>query len=94
MNKAKFYDSAYPGSMSLRDEGGYVDREDSTSLAEALLQNLHAARDSAEDWKDGALRLEKENSVMQDILRRSLLNIFGDNWREDASRILKSPNAC
>jgi len=32
--------------------------------------------------------LEKSNDKMRDILNRSLLNIYGDTWREDASAAL------
>ena len=34
------YDSAYPGSMSPRPDGGYVERHDVASLAGALLERI------------------------------------------------------
>ena len=60
MNEPKYFDSAYPGSMSQREDGSYVEKEDSESLAHALLQNLYAAQQDAEDWKDRAIQLEKQ----------------------------------
>jgi hypothetical protein len=59
VNKAKYFDSAYPGSMSEREDGSYVEKSDSETLADALLKNLYAAQREAEDWKDAAIHLEK-----------------------------------
>lgn len=60
MKEPKFFDSAYPGSMSEHKDGSYVEREDSQSLASALLQNLCAAQRNAEDWKDQAIAWENQ----------------------------------
>lgn len=60
MREPKYFDSAYPGSMSERKDGSYVEREDSQSLALALLENLYAAQRDAEDWKDQAIAWENQ----------------------------------
>lgn len=67
MNKAKYFDSAYPGSMSEREGGSYVEKLDSESLAHALLQNLYAAQREAEDWKESAIQLEKRLNDIGDF---------------------------
>lgn len=57
-SKPKFYDTAYPGSMSEREGGSFVDRTDSVSLASALLLNLADAESKAADWMEDAIRWE------------------------------------
>lgn len=56
----KLYSTAYPGSMSERDDGDFVESTDNDSLAAALLRNLYDMQLSVEDWKDDALRLKAE----------------------------------
>lgn len=55
------YDSAYPGSMSPREDGSYVEREDNTSLALALLQNILVMQRKLEDAE--AATAEKDAEI-------------------------------
>lgn len=64
MKKARFFQSVYPDFMTQRDDGSYVDRKDSESLAEALLQNIYGKQRQVEDCIDSALDLEKRLAAM------------------------------
>lgn len=65
MKKPSLYDSAYPGSMMPREDGAYVERTDSESLAAALLRNLYEAKSAADDWMNEAIRHEKEANELR-----------------------------
>jgi hypothetical protein len=43
------FNSAYPGSMSPREEGDYIERTDATSLAGALLEQIAGLTRQVED---------------------------------------------
>jgi len=59
MEEPRYFDSAYPRSMSQSKEGSYVERTDSESLASALLQNIYDKERELEDWQNIAIQLEK-----------------------------------
>ena len=59
MNKLKLYSSVYPGSMTLREDGSYVDCEDNPGLTLALLRNIENLNKQVEDWRDSAIASEK-----------------------------------
>lgn len=54
------YDTAYPGSMSIREDGYYISREDPESMLAALMENIKEYRLRIEDLRD-ALAEEKLN---------------------------------
>ena len=70
MSEPKYFSSAYPGSMSQNENGGYVEREDSESLAGALLKNLYAVQREMEDWRTSAIDLEKQLAERDAALAR------------------------
>lgn len=86
MREPKYFDSAYPGSMSERKDGSYVEREDSQSLALALLENLYAAQRDAEDWKDQAIawenQLHAETAALQCKIDALMLEYCPDEMTE------------
>lgn len=49
MSSPKLYDSAYPGSMFPRKEGGYVEATDHVSLAAQLVATIEAQKRQIED---------------------------------------------
>lgn len=57
----KAYDSAYPGSMFLRDDGNYIERTDIDSLVAALVEAVRARDRTIEDL-EGALEQMKEDA--------------------------------
>ena len=68
----KAYESAYPGSMFERTDGGYVQRDDADSLAGSLLALIKSADRAAEDLQ-GALT-EAENDRWK--FRQALLDLL------------------
>ena len=66
------FDSAYPGSMSEREDGGYVQRDDPRSLAGALLELVRsgdrAARNLLDDLDQAAAELAKANAQRDSLL--------------------------
>lgn len=47
-DQIKAYDSAYPGSMFERPDGGFVERDDAQSLANALLALIKSGDDASQ----------------------------------------------
>lgn len=82
MSKPKRYDSAYPGSMFEKPEGGFVEFNDVDSLAYALVKNYDAMRLSVDDWTDTAIANEKRAQIAErqrdELLAasKSMLHIF------------------
>jgi hypothetical protein len=58
--KVRAFDSAYPGSMSEKDHGGYVERDDAKSLAGALLALIKSGDDANEYAHDRIAALESQ----------------------------------
>ncbi len=54
------YESAYPGSMFPREDGGYVQRDDANSLAAALLALIKSADRTAHDACVRIIELEAD----------------------------------
>lgn len=71
----KAYESAYPGSMFERTDGGYVQRDDADSLAGSLLALIKSGDRAAEDAADEAKALRAENQRLKDALFFWLPNI-------------------
>lgn len=63
--KTKRFDSAYPGSMFEKPEGGYVEFNDVHSLAGALVKNYDDMRRSVDDWTDTAIQNEKRAQIAE-----------------------------
>ncbi len=55
----KRFDSAYPGSMHERKEGGYIECDDNESLAAALLNNIDALKRKVADLQDALATKEQ-----------------------------------
>ena len=51
MTVIKAFDSAYPGSMFERKDGGYVERDDHNSLAAALIYQIDSRNRDIEDLR-------------------------------------------
>lgn len=56
--KAKYYDTAYAGSMSLREDGDFINRYDNESLIAALYENILSDKRKIEDLRNYVLSLE------------------------------------
>lgn len=54
------FDTAYPGSMSQRTEGDYIRRDDTASLAAALLERLEKQARTIEDLEALVARLRED----------------------------------
>lgn len=65
MRKPKFWHSAYPGSMSEKDDGNYVDRDDNESLARTLVGNIAHLERELEAWQDSDIRLRAERDKLK-----------------------------
>lgn len=63
-NNPTLYDSAYPGSMHVRDSGDFVKADDNASLANTLLRNLHDTELSRDDWRCDALKFLKQRDKL------------------------------
>lgn len=85
MLKLKLFDSAYPGSMLPREDGNYVEKSDSESLALALLENVHKANAQAEDWEATVLQLEADSKQYQAEIQRLTVG-----WQEANIAVLKA----
>lgn len=66
-HSVKSYDSAYPGSMSEREDGGYIQRDDAGSLAGALLALVESGDRAAEDLQGAVESLEDQLKNMKDF---------------------------
>lgn len=64
----KAFNSAYPGSMCERTDGDYVERKDATSLAAALLEQIHSRDRDIEDTQAAAIRLENALRVLVGVI--------------------------
>jgi len=60
MKAIEAYDSAYPGSMSQREDGSFIRREDADSLAGALLALVKSGDRAAEDLQDALTEANKD----------------------------------
>jgi hypothetical protein len=69
MTAAKLYDTAYPGSMVPRKEGGYVEADDHSSLAAALVAKVHRLQNEVEDWQAAAIEQERMKNELLEALR-------------------------
>jgi len=101
MKAIEAYDSAYPGSMSQREDGSFIRREDAESLASALLALVKSGDREAEDLKDALIQYKKDAERYM-FLRRgqhwSVIDGIGDTLRADAldaaiDAAMKAPNA-
>ena len=61
MNEIRAFDSAYPGSMSQRNDGYYVERDDHKSMAAALVELIGSRDRELDDLRDAITQLESEN---------------------------------
>jgi hypothetical protein len=52
--RLRAFDTAYPGSMVERDDGGYVRRDDNQALIAALAANIAADKAAIQDLQDAA----------------------------------------
>ena len=72
------FDTAYPGSMSQREDGRYVERDDVGSLSGALLEQVESFRRRAEDAEDA---LAQDRAAVAKLVaeRDRLANIVRDH---------------
>ena len=100
MKAIEAYDSAYPGSVSQREDGSFIRREDAESLAGALLALVKSGDRAAEDLKDAMVQY-KQDAERYMFLRRgqhwSVIDGIGDTLRADAldaaiDAAMKTPN--
>lgn len=61
------FDSAYAGSMSAREDGGYIRRDDAHSLATALLNLIRSGDRAAEDAAAALKEARGELNELRDI---------------------------
>lgn len=71
------YESAYPGSMYRGDDGRYVERDDTISLAGSLLELIATLRRELEDAQ-GALLQRDEAEAKLNTLRSGLEALAGE----------------
>ena len=65
MNEIRAFDSAYPGSMSQRNDGYYVERNDHKSMAAALVELISSRDRELEDLRGAITQLEAENAELR-----------------------------
>lgn len=75
MKKIEAYESAYPGSMFEREDGGFIRRDDAESLAGSLLALIKSGDRATEDANDEIKSLRAENQRLKDALFFWLPNI-------------------
>lgn len=73
---ASFYDSAYPGSMCMREDGGYVGREDGESMVAALLEIMRLQKLSMEEWRNAVLESERKSAAIVKWLELNQPDVF------------------
>lgn len=80
------WDSAYPGSISPREDGQYIDRDDSKSLAYALLRKIEDQDKTIEDFQ--SLNVDANDMLMRIPHTEDGVPIFlGDTvWFENPDR--------
>lgn len=63
------YESAYPGSMFERPDGGYIQRDDAESLAAGLLALIKSGDQAAEDAVTALAQVRADNKILLDALK-------------------------
>lgn len=84
MKAIEAYDSAYPGSMSKREDGSFIRREDADSLAGALLAMVKSGDRAAEDLQ-AALIAEGEAAARYLAALAALIS--GDVGRQTLAKL-------
>lgn len=73
MEAIEAYESSYPGSMSEREDGGFIRRDDAESLAGSLLALIKSGDRAAEDLqgeRDELLRMNARQAATITKMKR------------------------
>lgn len=85
MKKIEAYESAYPGSMFEREDGGFVRRDDAESLAGSLLALIKSGDHAAEDLRDALTKAENDRWKF----RQALLDLLtGDVGQQTLAKLM------
>ncbi len=80
MKAIEAYDSAYPGSMFEREDGGFIRRDDAESLAGSLLAFIKSGDRAAgdlQDERDELLRMNAQQSATITQMRMERDDLLG-----------------